>query len=255
MIDEPRPIESIDIPASAQLKTDHALASKRFSEGMRDSLPIILGYIAIGLAFGVVGRTTGLSVAEVALMSLILYAGSAQFVAAGLINAGVSASAIIVTIFLVNVRHVLYSAALAPHVRRLPIWQNALIGAELTDETFAIVSSHLARDHQAPASWLFGINVTAQFTWIASTTLGAVLGRAISNTQAVGLDFALPAMFAALLILQMTSRPQVRVAVMVALVSGVVAIAGTLIVSPSWAIIVAAVIGASVGVVMKGSTS
>lgn len=107
---------------------DHpATAREEFVAGARACLPVVLGYMVVGLAFGIVARTAGLSVAEVVVMSLILYAGSAQFVVAGLLGAGAAAPAVIATVFLVNLRHVLYSAALAPHVRRVPTWQNALI--------------------------------------------------------------------------------------------------------------------------------
>ncbi|MBI3956004.1 AzlC family ABC transporter permease [Candidatus Gottesmanbacteria bacterium] len=230
---------------------DYVSNKEHFSNGVQASLPIVLGYVAIGLVVGVVARTAGLTVFEVALMSLLLYAGSAQLIVASLIGAGASAPAIIFTIFLVNLRHLLYSASLAPHVRKFPLWQNILIGLELTDETFAVAANHLAGNRRAHAAWVFGLNLTAHATWIVSTTVGVIAGLAIPNTHALGLDFALTAMFAALLVLQITSRPQMRVAITVGLVSAVVAVGGTLFMSSSWALIVAAVIAASVGVVIE----
>lgn len=226
--------------------------SERFVDGVRACLPVVLGYLAIGVAFGVVARTAGVTPLEVTLMSVILYAGSAQFVVAGLLSAGGSASAIIVTVFFVNVRHLLYSAALAPHVRKLPLWQNALIGAELTDETFAVATSYLGKGRPARAPWLFGLNTTAQSTWIVATTTGAVVGNMIPNTEALGLDFALAAMFAALLVLQITSRPRLRVAVIVAAFSAIIAVTGGLVISPSWSVIVAALAAATAGVALEG---
>ena len=238
--------------------------AERFGDGARASLAVLLGYVAVGVAFGVVARTAGLSVPEVALMSLILYAGSAQFVTAGLLGAGAAASAIIVTVFLVNIRHLLYSAALAPHVRRLPSWQSALIGAQLTDETFTVAAGHLTRQapaddgpaaqvgsHAGRARWLFGLNLTAHATWIAATVTGALLGSAIPDTRVLGLDFALAAMFAALLVLQMASRPAVYPAVGAAGVGAVVAVGGALIIPASWAIIAATIIAASVGLALE----
>ena len=249
--EEQQPIYIVD-PDLEQADADGDSHMESFGDGVRACLPVVLGYLAIGLAFGVVGRTAGLTVPEVTLMSLILYAGSAQFVAASMIGTGASASAIVVTIFLVNVRHLLYSAALAPHVRKLPVWKNVLIGAELTDETFAVASSRLVGNRPAHAAWLFGINLTAQASWVAATTAGAILGHAISNTRALGLDFALAAMFAALLVLQITSRPRVRLAIVVAMIGAVVAVGGALVVAPSWAIIAATVIAASAGVAIEG---
>ncbi len=126
-----------------------------------------------------------------------------------------------------------------------------LIGLELTDETFAVASNHLAGNRRAQAAWVFGLNLTAHATWIASTAIGSIVGYAISNTHALGLDFALTAMFAALFVLQVASSSHMRVAITVGLVSAVVAVGGTLFVSASWALIVAAVIAASVGVVIE----
>jgi 4-azaleucine resistance transporter AzlC len=226
-------------------------AGGHFADGARACLPIVLGYLAIGVAFGVVARTAGLSPCEVALMSLLLYAGSAQFVAAGLIGSGASVSAIVVTVFLVNIRHFLYSAALSPRVKHLPVWKSALIGAELTDETFSVAMSHAGDGRPIEASWLFGLNVTAQTTWLVATTAGDLLGRAIPDTRALGLDFALAAMFAALLVLQITNHPRLHDAVTVAAVAAAIAIGGAQVVSSSWAIIGAAVVAATVGVVLE----
>jgi 4-azaleucine resistance transporter AzlC len=222
-------------------------AGARFFEGARACLPVVMGYLAVGFAFGVVARTAGLSVLEVGMMSLVLYAGSAQFAAVGMLAASAAAPAIIVTIFLVNVRHLLYSAALSPLVRRLPTWQAALLGAELTDETFAVASLHLGRGQQADAGWLFGLNATAQGTWILATVTGAVAGHAIPNTRALGLDFALASMFAALLVLQIVRHPRAQAAIVAGALAAAIAIAGPSLVPASWAIIAAALVGATAG--------
>lgn len=232
--------------------TEEVSLKEHFGNGARACLPIVLGYIAIGLVVGVVARTAGLTVAEVTLMSLILYAGSAQLIVVNLIGMSASAPAIIFTIFLVNMRHLLYSASLAPHVRKVPLWQNVLIGLELTDETFAVAANHLAGNRRVHAAWVFDLNLTAQVTWIVSTTVGAIVGNTISsNTHALGLDFALTAMFAVLLVLQVTSRSHMRVAMTVGLISALVAVGGTVFMSSSWAIIAAAMIAASVGVFIE----
>lgn len=227
-------------------------AGAEFVAGARACLPVVLGYLVIGAALGVVARTAGLSVAEAALMSLILYAGSAQFVVAGLLGAGAAAPAIVLTVFLVNLRHLLYSAALAPHLRRVPTWQNMLIGAQLTDETFAVAASHLPGDRQARASWLLGLNMAAQATWLAATTLGAVVGRALPDIHALGLDFALASMFAALLVARVMAWPRRRVAVIVAALGALVAVGAALIMPLSWAVILAALVAATAGALIEG---
>ena len=245
------PIDNIDTHILVTSHRDKGSYKEQLGYGIRACLPIVLGYLAIGFVVGVVARTAGLTILETTLMSLFLYAGSAQLILISLIGVSVSPAVVIFTIFLVNMRHFLYSASLASYFRTLPLWQNILIGLELTDETFAVAANHLARSRRAHAAWLFGLNLTAHITWVASTTIGAIAGHTIPNTHGLGLDFALTAMFAALLVLQITSRPQMRVAVIVSLISATIIVGSTVYMSSSLAIIVAAVVAASFGVMIE----
>lgn len=228
------------------------LRPAEFRSGMRDTSSILLGYIVTGLAFGIVARAAGFSIAEVALMSLILYAGSAQFIVVALFGAGASISAIMFTVLLVNLRHLLYSAALAPYVRHLPAWLNALIGAELTDETFALTSSKLMQGRPARGAWFLGIHTTVHLVWVASTALGALLGNALGDLRVWGLDFALPAMFAGLIFMQMAHRKHKRLPLLITLLSAIVAITLTQYIASGWAVIIATLIGATMGLVLEG---
>ncbi|GAP15584.1 predicted branched-chain amino acid permease [Longilinea arvoryzae] len=230
-------------------------SNRPFSTGIRDCLPVVLGYLAIGLAFGVVGRTAGLSVLEVFLLSTFLYAGSAQFIFASMAAAASPLVVIVLTIFLVNIRHSLYSAALAPHLGRQSLWKNILIGAETTDETFALTTSLLAKGRTADPAWLFGINLTAQFSWVAATTLGALLGQTVSNVGSLGLDYALTAMFAALMVLQIANHPRLRTAVVVAALAALVAVGGSLLIPAGWAMLIAALMAASAGLALEGKSA
>jgi 4-azaleucine resistance transporter AzlC len=188
--------------------------AERYIDGVRDAVRSY-GYTRDrSLAFGVVAKTAGVHRARGRLMSLILYAGSAQFVTVGLIAAGeVPPGRSVVTFLLVNVRHLLYSAAISTHVRHLKTCQNALIGAELTDETFALASGRLGRGAFPGAGWFLGLNNASHAAWILCTSLGAVAGGSITDTRALGFDFALAAMFAALLVLQIAGRPKLHAAV------------------------------------------
>src|SRR4051795_9628966 len=103
-----------------------------FWKGVKDCVPTMLGYLSIGFAAGVVEKTAGLSIAEIALMSLILYAGSGQFIAAGMIATSNPISAIIFTVFFINLRHLLLSAAVSPYFRHLSPWKSMTIGSLLT---------------------------------------------------------------------------------------------------------------------------
>ncbi len=96
-----------------------------FQQGVKDCLPTVFGYLSIGIAAGVIAKTAGFSIIEIAFMSTLIYAGSAQFILAGMYAAGAPASAIILLYF-VNLRHLLMSAALAPYFTKLPLLKMSL---------------------------------------------------------------------------------------------------------------------------------
>jgi 4-azaleucine resistance transporter AzlC len=224
---------------------------KDFVEGVKACLPTVLGYLSIGFAAGVIARTSGLSVVEIALLSLFLYAGSAQFVTAGMIAAGSAISSIIFAVFLINLRHLLFSASLAPYCKKLSSWENFIIGSQLTDETFGVASNYLAGKKEASFSWLFGLNITAHVNWIIATVLGAIMGGWITNTEAIGMDFALPAMFAGLLVLQMIGKSEKSLEISIALVTVVCLIIVNLLLPGMWGVMIATVLGSTIGMAVK----
>ena len=114
-----------------------------FKQGVIDCVPTLLGYLSIGFAAGVIEATAGMSLLEIALLSLFLYAGSAQFIVAGMLTVGAPITSIIVTVFFVNLRHLLMSAAIAPKFASYSPLKNMLIGAQLTDETFGVAINRL----------------------------------------------------------------------------------------------------------------
>ncbi len=232
-----------------------------FTSGARAGLPVVLGYLSIGFAAGVVQHASGLSVAEVVLMSLVLYAGSAQFVAASMIAAASPPAAVIVTVLFVNLRHLLLSAALAPFFARVPAWKNALIGAQLTDETFVVALNRLQGSQGvleaqgASPAWMAGLNLSAYASWAVANLAGALAGGLVSHTRALGFDFALPAMFAALLVLQFAAQASSLGALAVTLVASALSVGIALALPGNWNIIIATVAGASLGTTLELWTS
>ena len=210
---------------------------------------MVLGYLGIGLAAGVVERAAGLSYAEVLLISTVLYAGSAQFVVTSMISLASPAAAIVLTVFFLNLRHLLLSAALAPALRHVPAWKNALIGLQLTDETFVVAAN---RGTLQPA-WMAGLNLAAWTTWAMANLAGAALSGSVGDTRV--LAFALPCMFAALLVLQIRSHPLLPAALLVAVFSAGFAIAGKLLFSGPAVIIAASIAGATLGLALQRWTS
>ncbi|WP_420800475.1 AzlC family ABC transporter permease [Paenibacillus piscarius] len=226
-------------------------SSDTFLQGVKDCLPTLLGYLSIGFAAGVVEKTAGLTLAEIALISIILYAGSAQFIAAGMIAAGSSASAIVVTILLVNLRHLLLSAALSPYFRHLTPLRNLLIGSLLTDETFGVAIQKSAARKQISERWMHGLNVTAYLNWFLANLAGAFFGQWIASPEQWGLDFALPAMFIGLLVLTIMGRRKYLLDITVGLIAMTVAVLVSVLWSPSMGVIAAAIIASTIGLVIE----
>lgn len=224
---------------------DETLAS-----GARAGLPVVFGYVGIGLAAGVVERAAGLSYAEILLLSMVLYAGSAQFVVTSMLALASPLSAIVLTVFFVNLRHLLLAAALAPFFRALPAWKNALLALQLTDETFVIAAGRFARQPPSGAAWMAGLNLAAYSTWAAANLAGALFSAQFANSAVATktLAFALPCMFAGLLVLQLTARPRVRVGLCVAVFTAVLGVVVQSAHPGPWAVIVATLAGASLGV-------
>jgi len=215
--------------------------------GMVRALPIVMGYVPIGFAYGVLAQQAGLSPFNTVAMSLIVYAGSAQLIGVSMFAAGVPALAIILTTLVVNLRHLLFSAALSPHLKGWRKLELAAFAYELTDESFAVHSAEFARN-SPPKAELFAINVTAQASWVCGSWLGVVAGRLIADTRALALDYALPAMFIALLMMQTRHRRDAAVA----LFSGLLAVGLTLLGLNHWSVILATVIGATLGLASEG---
>ncbi|WP_100331183.1 AzlC family ABC transporter permease [Bacillus xiapuensis] len=183
-----------------------------FTQGVKDCIPTLLGYISIGFAAGVIGVSSGLSILEIALLSALVYAGAAQFIISGMLATSSGAAAIIFTTFIINLRHLLLSATLAPHFSQYSVWKNIGIGSLVTDESFGVAASRIFSGKAVNDRWMNGLNITAYVSWVASCILGALLGKWVPDPEAYGLDFALTAMFIALLVLQLESlkRSQVK---------------------------------------------
>src|SRR5262245_60090367 len=155
------------------------------------------------------------------------------------------AAAIVLTVFFLNLRHLLLSAALAPALRHVPGWQNALIGLQLTDETFVIAAN---RGPLQPA-WMYGLNLSAWTTWAVANLAGAALSGSVGDTRV--LAFALPCMFAGLLVLQLHSFAALRSPLIVAIAAAVFALIGKFVLSGPIIIILATIAGATLGLALQ----
>lgn len=241
---------------SIQLETDkigHIQQRDGFIQGIIDCLPTLLGYVSIGIAFGVVGIASDLSVLEVALLALFVYAGSAQFIICALLVANTPISVIILTTFIVNLRHLLLSLTLAPYFTKYSLAKNIGIGILVTDETFGVASTRISNKGHLNDRWMNGLNLTAYFFWVLACIVGAILAQWIENPEALGLDFALPAMFAALLILQLqTVIPEKMFHYIKLIIYMVIAMIGlSYFMTTHMAVLISTLIVATIGVVTE----
>src|SRR5579863_3726786 len=194
------------------------MVSKRseFLNGIKGILPILLGVVPFGLIYGVSARGAGLPIIAAQAMSFIVFAGSAQFVTVQLISAGVPVGIIILTACLLNLRHALYSASIAPYVKHLPRRWKALLAYVLTDEAYAVTITHYRQSDEAGVSaasstasrhWYFlGAGLTLWVVWQISTATGILLGANVPASWS--LDFTLPLTFIALVIPALKTRAE-----------------------------------------------
>ena len=188
---------------NSQTDMTNSLTQDTFSQGIKDCIPTLLGYVSIGLAFGIIGSTSNLSALEIFLLSALVYAGSSQFIFCGLYTAGAPITVILITTFIVNLRHLLMSLSVAPFLTRYSALRNIAFGSLLTDETYGVAITKLTKEKQLGGSWLDGLNITAYSFWILACTMGGIIGKWLPSTENWGLDFALVAMFIALLVLNL----------------------------------------------------
>jgi len=215
------------------------------SSGASAAWPICLGYAPIGLAFGVLAQKAGLTPLEIGLMSVIVFAGSSQFIAVSMLAAGASMISIVVTAFVVNLRHFLMSSALAVYLKNSDRIKLTFFSYGVTDESFAVNLTRF-RESEWDLNSALVTNFTANVTWLVTTVLGGFSGQFIP-AHAFGIDYALVAMFICLLVFQIRGVIYVITAVM----AGVLAVGLSLVIPGNSYIVIASMAAAAIGVALK----
>lgn len=224
-------------------------ARSAFWAGVRAEAPILLGTVPFGLIFGVVAVGGGVPAGITQAMSSIIFAGSAQFVAANLIGASVPALVIIVTVLMINLRHALYSASVAPYVKHLPLLWKWLLAYLLTDEAYAVAITEYRRPTPLQHKhWYFlGAGLALWSSWQASTAVGLLLGAQVPASWA--LDFTLPLTFIALVVPALRTRADTAAALTAGLLAVAVANAPLRL-----GLVIATICGIGVGVLLDRLT-
>lgn len=224
-----------------------------FRKGIIDCIPTLFGYVGIGIAAGIIGKAANLTILEITLLSIIVYAGAAQFIITGLLLTTAPIMAIIFTVFLINLRHLLMGMTIAPFFKRFSLINNIGIGTLLTDETFAVAVNAISQQKTIDANWMHGLNIAAYLVWIMSCITGAILGNWLPDPYQFGFDFSLIAMFIGLLYLQFINDKKHSKLhnLFVIFIVSILMIFLMRIMIPELAIIVATLLGCFIGVLIE----
>lgn len=212
-----------------------------FVDGFKTAWPICIGYFPIGLAFGVLAQKAGLYPWQIGMMSLFVFAGSSQFIAVSMLSSGASVAAIAMTTFVVNLRHFLMSSSLAVYLQGSSWKFLSAFAYGVTDESFAVNMVKFRIDEWGKERALV-VNQTANAAWILSTVLGGYGGEFIP-AGSFGIDYALSAMFLALLVFQLRGR----IYIMTGVAAGILAVILALLIPGNSYVVIASLIAATFG--------
>ncbi len=180
-----------------------------FFEGAKDTFPLVVGAIPFGIIFGTLANTAGLSFGATMGMSMFVFAGSSQFVALSLVASGTAWPMIILTTFIVNLRHMLYGATMVPFYKKLNLIWKIVLAFGLTDETFAVSVTRYNEKDNVPEKHYYNLGsmVFMYLNWNLCTFIGLTAGKAFPGISRWGLDFAMPATFIGIVIPYLISKP------------------------------------------------
>jgi 4-azaleucine resistance transporter AzlC len=215
---------------------------------LRDSLGIMVSAAGFGLVYGLSARAALFSPIEAGAMSVLTFAGAAQFAAVGYVVASLSWISIVGLTAFLNARHLLYAAALAPYFADRPRWQRAALAYFLTDEAFALAIGHFRRIGRGDVrGYLIGAVVSTWIPWNLSTLAGVTIGASIPEPSRFGLDIIFPAAMGGLAIGLITGRREL----VAAITGAVLAVAVGLAWDPAAGIIAGGLVGPLVGMAAR----
>lgn len=187
----------------------HGSPSKEFISGFKDTFPLVVGAVPFGIIFGTLAGTEGLSFWAAMGMSLFVFAGASQFIAAGLVAAGTAWPIIVITTFVVNLRHLLYGASMIPYYKKLSHFWKIVLSFGLTDETFAVAIGRYRKKDNSEHKHFYNLGsmVFMYANWNMCTLIGLTMGKTFPGIATMGLDFAMPATFIGMVIPYLTNSP------------------------------------------------
>ncbi len=235
----------------ATIPADVASGSwQQFRTGFVDTMVLWLGVMPFGLAYALSAQAAGLTDLQTVAMSMFVFAGASQLTAAGLFATGAPGLSIIAATFVINLRHILLTATLAPALRKLSLPHRLALAFGVTDELFAISVKRIT-EHRAGPALLWGSNISLYISWQFSTIAGLLLGGVIPDATTLGLSLVFPLSFLVLLLPYLKSKPAWTAAV----VAGAAALGARLLIPGSWYLVIGALAGSIAGAALERSAT
>lgn len=190
-------------------------------EGARDTFPLVVAAIPFGIVYGALGATQGLPDWVIIAISMLVFAGSAQFIAVTLLATGANLTVIVLTVFVVNLRHLLYAVSLIPYVKKFSQLKRLPMAFTLTDETYAIAFNRATQDNPSShfAHYYLGSAAFMYLNWQLCTWIGLVAGNRVPQLTSFGLDIAMVVAFIGIVVSHL-KMPSHWVCALVAALSG-----------------------------------
>jgi len=210
-------------------------------DGLKVIYPVIISYVPLGLAGGMVLYDAGFNALSILAMSLLVFGGAAQFMAASMASMGASISAIITMTFFLNLRHLLMSSSMSGFIKKPTLPFTLFFSHTLADESFAINYNQF-KNHEWSANKALAINILGYITWALSTLVGGLIGSAWSIDTTI-INYVLIAMFISLLVNQFVSK----LYIFVGLTAGVLSVIFMVLLQHTIALVIATILASFIG--------
>lgn len=215
----------------------------QYLTGVRAGIPVILGFVPVGIAYAIMARQAGFSVFETVFMSIAVFAGASQMMAVGMYVQGASIIAMILATFILNLRHLIMSTCVVNRMKNEPVKRKLLATFGVTDESFAIFTTE--KEENCSGLYFLGLITVTYSSWIAGSAIGAIASDFLPAIVTASLGIALYAMFIGILIPNLTHN--LKLGLLVALTAVCNSIL-TQFMASSWALILSTLVCAAIGV-------